>query len=258
MGSSGPVDASTSSRMSTLSDELAVTRQVRRHLEDLIAEPAQLGPDYQPIRRLADDEIAGWQVAGRGQATGDRADLPTLLRAARSLGLAERLDWTFRCLAFERAIAGGLTEPLHIRPSVAVYGTVAPPRLAVAFSRARAQVKVVAEVHEAAWDQPTLVTTGVEEFRRWGWDVAVGDLSGRQDFGSLLQKVKPKVAAVDLSTPGRSNDDNVKRYVETAHRLGIETIAIGVDSPLRRGEAVALGLTLARGRAIGELVDPTA
>jgi EAL domain-containing protein (putative c-di-GMP-specific phosphodiesterase class I) len=244
--------------MTNLSSELADTRRIRESLERLIAEPERLGPDFQPIRRLADDEVAGWQVVGRVSGDDGISDRATFLRTALALGLAERLDWTLRCRAFDQALAGGLTEPIHIKPSYAAYGTVAPPRLAVAFSRARSSVKVVAEVHEGVLDQPSKMNVGVEEFRRWGWDLAVGDLSERQDAGSLLQRIKPTVATVDLSTPGRSTSDAVKRYVDTAQRLGIDVLAIGVDSPLRKGEAQTLGVALARGKAIGEPVDPTA
>jgi EAL domain-containing protein (putative c-di-GMP-specific phosphodiesterase class I) len=244
--------------MSTLSDELADKRQIRESLEDLITNPESLGPDFQPVRRLADDSVVGWQVVSRFWVAAGVTDRATFMQTAIALGLAQRLDWTLRCRALDRALAGGLAEPVHIKPSPSSYGTVPPPRLAVGFSRARSSVHVVAEIHEGALDQPATLRTGVEEFRRWGWDIAVGDLSDRQDFGSLLQKIKPKIATVDLSTPGRSTDDVVKRYVETAQRLGLETLAIGVDSPLRRGEAQALGVTLARGKAVGEPIDPTA
>lgn len=250
----GPVDTGT---MATLTNSLEHTQRAREHFENLIANPELLGPDFQPVRRLADDAVVGWQAIGRATRSSEFADRASLANAAISLGLAERVDWTFRCRIFDVAAQAGVSEPIHIRPAFAAYGTVPPPRLAVAFSRART-LNVVAEVHEQAYDDPARLATGLKEFAGWGWRVAVGDLSERTDASTILQKVRPTLVTVDLSRPGRSASDPVKRYVETAQRLGIDVLAVGLDNPLRRNEAEALGATLGRGNALGAPADPLA
>ncbi len=237
--------------MTSLTDGLERTKRAREHFENFIQNPQLLGPDFQPVCRLADHTPVGWQVVGRGVENSELGDRESFLKTVVTLGLAERLDWSFRCRVFDVATEAGLKDPIHLKVALAAYGTVPPPRLAVAFGRARS-LKVVAEVHESALDDPSKLATGLEEFRRWGWDLAVGDLSDRTDSGSILQKVKPTVARVDLSKPGRGTSDNVKRYVETAQRLGISVLATGLDSPLRTNEAEQLGADLGLGNALGK------
>src|SRR6478735_12718910 len=161
--------------MTSLTDGLERTKRAREHFDNLIQNPQLLGPDFQPVCRLADRSPVGWQVVGRGVDDSDLGDRATFLKMAVSLGLAERLDWSFRCRVFDVALQAGIKDPIHIKVAYAAYGTVPPPRLAVAFGRARA-LKVIAEVHESALDDAAKLSTGLTEFRGWGWDVAVGDL----------------------------------------------------------------------------------
>jgi len=237
--------------MTSLTDGLEATKRAREHFDRLIAQPDLLGPDFQPVCRLDDRSVVGWQTVARGVDGSGLGDRATFLRTAISLGLAERLDWSFRCRVFDVASQHAMTLPLHIKPSFAAYGTMPPPRLAVAFGRART-LNVIAEVHDTAYDEPLKLATGLGEFAKWGWTVAVGDISERADAVTLLQRIKPAIARVDLSTPGRSLTDPVKRYVETAQRLGIEVLAVGLDSPLRTNEAENLGATLGLGNALGK------
>ena len=151
---------------------------------------------------------------------------------------------------FDVAADHHLNEPLHLKPAFVSYGTVPPPRLAVSFGRARS-LDVVAEVHQDAFDHPARLAVGLEEFSRWGWSLAVGDLSERADAATILQKLRPSIAHVDLTRAGRSEDDGVRRYADTVHRLGVALLATGLDSPLRTAEAENLGATFGRGTALG-------
>ena len=53
---------------------------------------------------------------GRGAPGSDVADALSLLEQASRLGLVERLDWAFRCHAFDVAMDAGLTGELHLTP----------------------------------------------------------------------------------------------------------------------------------------------
>ncbi|HSR24195.1 MAG TPA: hypothetical protein VLW53_11630, partial [Candidatus Eisenbacteria bacterium] len=75
----------------TLAAELERARRTRHLIEELIADPAQLGPDFQPVRRLADDAVVAWKATGRGRPGTHLADTLALLAGAQSLGLVERL-----------------------------------------------------------------------------------------------------------------------------------------------------------------------
>ena len=123
--------------------------------------------------------------------------------------------------------------------------------LAVAAGRARS-IDVIAEVHEAAYDDSSLLRTGLADFAKWNWRLAVGDISERTDASALLQKIKPVIARIDFSSPGRSGSDAVRRYLDTAQRLGIEILAVGLDTPLRVNEAENVGVALGLGDALGK------
>lgn len=235
----------------TLTDELGQTRRTRALVEELIADPAQLGPDFQPIRRLDDDSLVGWKATGRGLPGTDLADTLALLAGAASLGLVERLDWAFRCLAFDRAVDAGVDVPLHITPEPETFISACPPRLAVSFGRGRRALSVSAEIHDDAFVDVARLHAAVEEFREWGWAIVLADVSDLAAATQSMDWLSPDVVQVDLGVPDHLRSPGVRRMVATAAECGAEVMALGVDSPKRRSEAVELGATLGRGRLLG-------
>jgi EAL domain-containing protein (putative c-di-GMP-specific phosphodiesterase class I) len=235
----------------TLTDELDQTRRTRRLVETLIADPAKLGPDFAPIRRLADDELVGWKATGRGLAGTELADTLALLAGAASLGLVERLDWAFRCLAFDRAVDAGVHVPLHITPEPDTFVSACPPRLAVAFGRGRRALSISAEIHDDAFADIGRLRSALHEFREWGWAIVLADLSDSPEATQAMTWLSPDIVQVDLALPGRAHSAAVRRLVATAEECGAEVMALGVDSPVRRNDAIGLGATLARGTLIG-------
>jgi hypothetical protein len=127
-----------------LVDELDRARRTRALVEELIADPAQLGPDFAPIRRLDDDSLVGWKATGRGRPGTELADTLALLDEAASLGLVERLDWAFRALVFERALEAGVGQTMHLTPEPQTFLGACPPRLAVAIGRGLRALDVAA------------------------------------------------------------------------------------------------------------------
>ena len=237
--------------MVTLSDQLDQTRRSRALVEELIADPGQLGPDFAPIRRLDDDALVGWKATGRGLPGTELADTLALLAGAASLGLVERLDWAFRCLAFDRAVDAGVDVPLHITPEPETFVSACPPRLAVSFGRGRRALSVSAEIHDDAFADLARLRAAVDEFRGWGWAIVLADVSDLPEATQAMSWLSPDLVQVDLSIPGRLRSPAVRRMVATAAECGAEVMALGVDSPLRRGEAVELGATLGRGTLFG-------
>jgi EAL domain-containing protein (putative c-di-GMP-specific phosphodiesterase class I) len=234
-----------------LTDELDKTRRTRAVLEDLISDPAQLGPDFQPIRRLSDNTVVGYKATGRGKPGTELADTLSLLAGAASLGLVERLDWAFRCLAFDQAVAAGLHETLHITPEPETFGSPCPPRLATSFATGRRRLHVAAEVHDDAFADQDRLRQAVEEMRAWGWQVVLSDVADLPDALRALDWLRPDVVQVDLAVPGRGSSPAVRRLLTAATDGGAEVMALGVDSPLRRNEADELGATFGRGLALG-------
>jgi EAL domain-containing protein (putative c-di-GMP-specific phosphodiesterase class I) len=237
--------------MVTLADQLDQTRRTRVLVEELIANPGRLGPDFAPIRRLDDDTLVGWKATGRGVAGTELADTLALLAGAASLGLVERLDWAFRCLAFDRAVDAGLDVPLHITPEPETFVSACPPRLAVSFGRGRRALSVAAEIHDDSFADIGRLRSALEEFREWGWAIVLADVSGLPEATRAMSWLSPDVVQVDLSVPGDAHSPAVRRMVATATEGGAQVMALGVDSPLRRSVALELGATLGRGTLVG-------
>lgn len=228
-------------------------RNDRALIEQLIERPEQLGPDFQPVRRLDDDTLVGYKATGRGQAGTELNSTLALLESAQGLGLVERLDWAFRCLAFDVYLERGVDVEMWITPEPETYGSACPPRLATSWGRGRRAVKVAAEVPAHAFADPAALRSGIDEFRGWGWRIVADDVADVPGALGLLDQVRPDVVKLDLDRPGRSGavSDNVRAMLDLAGRRGIEVVALAVDTDQRRSAAQALGATLGRGRLLG-------
>ena len=228
-------------------------RNDRALIEQLIERPEQLGPDFQPVRTLADDTLVGYKATGRGQAGTELNSTLALLESAQAIGLVERLDWAFRCLAFDQYLERGVDVEMWITPEPETYGSACPPRLATSWGRGRRSVKVAAEVPAHAFADPVSLRSGVDEMRGWGWRIVADDVADVPGALGLLDQVRPDVVKLDLDRPGRSGavSDTVRAMLDLAGRRGIEIVALAVDTEQRRTAAKDLGATLGRGRLLG-------
>ncbi len=227
------------------------TRRTRALVEELINDPAQLGPDFQPVRRLTDDAVVGWKATGRGRPGTELADTLALLGEAASLGLVERLDWAFRALVFDRAVLAGVRETVHLTPEPQTYLSACPPRLAVSVGRGRRELAVAAEVHDDGLADLRLLEQAVAEMRGWGWQIVLADVADERDALRAVDLVRPDVVQVDLSRAGRPGSAAVATFLEAGLSVGAEVMALGVDSAGQRAEAMALGATVGRGLLLG-------
>ncbi|HEY4314527.1 MAG TPA: EAL domain-containing protein [Actinomycetes bacterium] len=234
-----------------LVDELDRARRTRALVEELIADPAQLGPDFAPIRRLDDDSLVGWKATGRGRPGTELADTLSLLDEAASLGLVERLDWAFRALVFERALEAGVRQTMHLTPEPQTYLGACPPRLAVAIGRGLRELDVAAEVHADGIADLALLERAVNEMRGWGWSVVLADVADEPHGLAALAKIRPDVVQIDLARPGGTATPAVGRFLAEAHDAGAKVMALGVDSPARRAAAGTVGAALGRGLLLG-------
>ena len=227
------------------------TRRTRALVEELINDPAQLGPDFQPVRRLTDNAVVGWKATGRGRPGTELADTLALLGEAASLGLVERLDWAFRALVFDRAVLAGVRETVHLTPEPQTYLSACPPRLAVSVGRGRRELAVAAEVHDDGLADLRLLEQAVAEMRGWGWQIVFADVADERDALHAVDLVRPDVVQVDLSRAGRRGSAAVAAFLEAGLSVGAEVMALGIDSAGQRAEAMALGATVGRGLLLG-------
>jgi hypothetical protein len=245
-----------------LSADLDRTRRTRALVEQLIAEPSLLGPDFSPIRRLdaGAPSLApahGWKATGRGTPGTEIADTLTLLEQAAALGLVERLDWAFRCHTFDLAVDAGVTAEIHLTPEPETFGGACPPRLAVSWLRGRRALSVCAELHADAFEDERRLLSAVEEMRGWGWQLVYADIASAPDAEralALLPRIRPAYVHVDLTVPGRAQDPATSRLLDAAVDVGASVIALGLDTSSRLDAALALGATYGRGGLIGRAV----
>ncbi|HVF19180.1 MAG TPA: EAL domain-containing protein [Mycobacteriales bacterium] len=238
----------------SLSDSMDTMRANRALIEALIEHPERLGPDFQPIRILADDTLVGYKATGRGQEGTELGSTLALLESAQGLGLVERLDWAFRCLAFDAVLDKGVDVELFITPEPETYGGVCPPRLAASFGRGKRGVKVAAEVPSHAFADPAAMLAGVEEYRGWGWRVVADDVADVPGAVEVLDRLRPDVVKLDLALPGRNAatpGDGVRRMLDWAQGAGATVMALSVDTETARAAAQQLGATTGRGRLLG-------
>ncbi|MBI1376521.1 MAG: EAL domain-containing protein [Frankiales bacterium] len=242
-----------------LSADLDRTRRTREMVERLIAEPALLGPDFAPIRRLdaAPGDAAGllgWKATGRGAPGTVIADTLSLLAQAAELGLVERLDWAFRAHTFDVALDSGLTGELHLTPEPDTFGSPCPPRLAVPVLRGRRALTVCAELHADSFDDEARMLAAVDEMHGWGWHMVYADLLGTTALAAaqrLAARIRPAYVQVDLSMPGRAQDPALPGWLELAAGVGASVLALGVDSDRAREAARSLGAVYGRGALLG-------
>jgi EAL domain-containing protein (putative c-di-GMP-specific phosphodiesterase class I) len=234
-----------------LTADLERARATRVAIEELIADPSLLGPDFQPVRRLADNALVAQKATGRGKPGTEVGDTLSLLEGANSLGLAERLDWAWRCHTFDVAVESGMTVELHLTPEPATYGILCPPRLAVSFGRGRRELNVVAELHEDAFADVPLLRRAVEEMRGWGWGLAVDDLSADADVVAALTWLRPEYVQVNVAVPGHATAASTTAWLEAGRAVGATVMALGVDGERQRSDAEAIDAFCGRGTLFG-------
>jgi EAL domain-containing protein (putative c-di-GMP-specific phosphodiesterase class I) len=239
----------------TLTDRMEQARHTRGAIEELIANPSMLGPDFQPVRDLTDRAVVAVKATGRGRPGTVVGDTLSLLAGAQSLGLVERLDWAFRCHAFDVALQAGLSAELHLTPEPETFCSPCPPRLAAAFARGVRGLRVVAELHDDAFADTARLRSAVQEMAGWGWRLAVADLSGMVDGpaaprpAAALEWLRPAYVQVDVAGP-----DSPARagWLAAAASCGAQVMALGVDNPTALDTARSLGASCGRGRMFGE------
>jgi EAL domain-containing protein (putative c-di-GMP-specific phosphodiesterase class I) len=236
-----------------LCDELERTNRTRELINALLADPRQLGPDYQPIHSIADGGVVAYKATGRGAAGTELADTLSLLDGARSLGFVERIDWAFRALAVEDML-NGPDVALHLTPEPETYDAPCPPRFAGIMSRANRELSMAAEVHAEAFADGVALEAGLKEIREWGWKVVLSDIADDDHALSRARVVRPDIVQIDLRLAGRgANEDHhgVQRLLALTRDSGAELMALGVDTPSGLDTAVTLGASAARGAVFG-------
>jgi EAL domain-containing protein (putative c-di-GMP-specific phosphodiesterase class I) len=250
-------------------DDREISEALRSGLLDLreTVEKRRLETHFQPIVRLDDSSVIGYEALGRGLLGGDLIPPLDLFFVAERLGREVELSLAFRevavshcqalpiehCLFFnthprELESLGDLLESVH---KLAATGPSLCP---------------VLEIHEGALSDPSAFKALRSELRDLDVKLAFDDFGKGQSRIAELAEVSPDYLKFDLALIHKIHEASPKRrelvshLVAMAHDLGISPLAEGVELQEEAQVCQDMGFELAQGFLWGHpgpLIDAT-
>jgi EAL domain-containing protein (putative c-di-GMP-specific phosphodiesterase class I) len=213
---------------------------------------------YQPLVRLEDGAVVGFEALTRGPA-GHRLESPLeLLAQARTEGLLGELDWACRASALRGAAAATLD------PRLSWFVNVEPESLAMpcpqqhlgTMADAADRLRIVVELTERSLVQdPGLLLNAVERVRELGCGVALDDVGAEPASLALLPFVRPDVVKLDMRLVAKhmarevaAVSSAVRAHTEST---GASILAEGIETERDVFVARALGATHGQGWYFG-------
>jgi EAL domain-containing protein (putative c-di-GMP-specific phosphodiesterase class I) len=213
---------------------------------------------YQPIVRLSDRHVVGYEALARGPAgTGlERPDV--LFAAAREEGLETALDWECWRAALRGALRSGLPSDrtlfVNVEPSSATSWVpeIGDPLLEDALDR----FPLVVELTERALPNHTTdLIPLAEDLRRRGARIALDDVGTDPRSLALMPFLRPDVIKLDLklmqNSPSREIAEVVHAVNAEAERGGALILAEGIETDDHLRRALALGASYGQGWLFG-------
>ncbi len=226
---------------------------------DAALAPGALRTLLQPVVRLDDEQVVGWEALTRGPAGGplERPDL--LFAAARAAGRTAELDLRALATAVDSALAAGVGGDGALLLNAEPEGLAAlrPGDLAAERRRLEAAgVRVVLEVTERALTtRPAELLRAVRLVRTWGWSLALDDVGADRASLALLPLLAPDVVKLDLRLVQERSSVETAAIVNAvrahAERTGALLLAEGIETAEHAELARALGADYGQGWRFG-------
>jgi EAL domain-containing protein (putative c-di-GMP-specific phosphodiesterase class I) len=214
---------------------------------------------YQPIVRLSDAQVVGYEALARGPE-GSAFERPDRLFAeARACDLVAELDWACRAAAVAGARAGGLRSPsalfVNIEPETSGIEPANRETMRV-WESARDELRVVLEITERALTRrPAELLREIARARERGWGIALDDVGADPRSLALMPFVHPDVIKLDLRLVQQQPTLEIAKIVNAvraeAERSGAAILAEGIETPAHVEAAQAVGATLGQGYFFG-------
>ena len=215
-------------------------------------------PYFQPLLRLSDRQVIGYELLGRGNLKGLPSSPGPLLRIANSLGKEVELSTLFREVGVERArlLEEGLelffnTVPLEmdldlLQRSLRELQVLAPG------------LKLVMEVHESAVSDLRMMRNLRALLNDLRIKLAYDDFGAGQARLVELMEVPPDVLKFDITLirnihkrPAQSQQV-LQTLVQMARDLGIKTLAEGVELQEELEACQKVGFDYVQGFGVGK------
>lgn len=224
----------------------------------LMSEPAVI-PHYQPIVRLADSHIVGYEVLARGRLLGLKTP-EIMFQAAGALNAESELSRLMRregLLAGQRLTAGTARQLyLNTHPS-----ELEDSQLTDSLREVRGEfpdTSIILEIHEAAVTSTTALAELRAELTALGIGLAYDDFGSGQARLQELADVPPDVIKFDIHLihrlPQASSERRrmVQSLVQIARDLEVVPLAEGVETQEEAEICYDLGFELAQGFYFGK------
>jgi EAL domain-containing protein (putative c-di-GMP-specific phosphodiesterase class I) len=227
--------------------------------DQLLRERA-IDPAFQPIVRIDDDEVVGFEALARGPAGYPWVSPTALFAEAYRRGKAVELDWACRLAATRSFIAAGMPESivLFVNVEPITFGSPFPSDLTEPLTDAVAgHRRVMLEITERAVTRdPAEMLRAVEDARRNSIGVAIDDVGAEPASLAMMPLIRPDVIKLDLSLVQRRSNRATARIVGAvlaeAERTGATVLAEGIESDRQLEVARAMGATLGQGWYFGK------
>ncbi len=231
---------------------------------DAVLSARALRSVFQPLVRLRDGVLVGYEVLTRGPA-GHRLEAPLdLLVEARRTGRLSDLDWAMVTSGLEASMALGSDAPVTFFLNVESdnLSTPVPPQVASLLSQAQRRLTLVVEFTERCLTlDPAALLRTAAGIRQAGGGVALDDLGAEPASLALLPVLDPDVVKLDMGLVRRHRTREVAMITNAvrAHceATGAVALAEGIETPRDVLVARALGAEYGQGWLFGRPVpDP--
>lgn len=216
-------------------------------------------PLFQPVVRLDDLSIVGYESLARGPHGSRLAQPAALLAAAREAGRIGELDTTMARRSIE-ALAG-----VDWHPSQTLFGNTDaealssapdPATFEVLGRAAAAGTRIVVEITEGSLlANPRALVLAIAMMRSQGWGIAMDDVGVEEDSLTLLPILRPDVVKLDMSILQGTFGAREARVSATTRmycdRTGALMVCEGVETEAHEVRARALGADLVQGFRYG-------
>ena len=223
----------------------------RRRIEDIITNEA-IDPVYQPICRIADGRLLGFEALSRFRPE-PKQPPDVWFAEADAVGLGEELEF----LALRRA----MTALPHMHPAAKLTLNLSPPRVlsplfAATFRDAPLDRIVIELTEHTAIECYDSTRAALAPARERGLRLAIDDVgAGHATFRHVLD-LAPEFIKLDRSLICRIEGDSARRALAEAitaysRRMGCEVVAEGVTTLAEYAVLRDIGVTRAQGFMIG-------
>jgi diguanylate cyclase (GGDEF)-like protein/PAS domain S-box-containing protein len=214
---------------------------------------------YQPIVRMRDGSILGYEALCRRRDADSQAGVDGLFAAAKRLGMHRDLDWMARRAAVDNArkLRGGaslfinvgassLLDPLHAVDQMLLllrWGGLAPARVVLEITE-RETIHDLDRLREV-----------LDDYRRHGFRFALDDVGEGHSTFAVLAAAAPEFVKVSGTLTGRARERGpaalIRALVAFAQATDTQLVAEHMETHDDVQRLCELGVTIGQGYALG-------